>query len=301
MREHLDGDDLHAYLGMLRTGDPRLFFVVEGDSDVRALGRRVLRSRCSLICGYRKRAVLKAMAKMEQTDPDGCVALVDRDFDDWLGKGIPTNVFMTDLYDRESDLLLKSGLLKEFIGALKVDTNRRDLLKRARKPSVVAIVVAIGAAIGRVRWVSEREEWHLKLSKFPVHEVYRGATVPRVDEVATLVLKRSDHPTVTIDDLLRACSKPINAADERLCNGHDLVSALAVSSKWWARRRLGQKEIVDSLLVTVRCDVLEPLQWFNDLKAWAGQRGHLLWDCGEPDQSASDCSEIVKSARHCKR
>ena len=291
VRENLDADDLHAYLGMLRTGDRRLFFVVEGDSDVRALGRRVIQSSCLLICGYGKSAVLKAMAQMEQTDPDGCVALVDRDFDDWLGKSIPTNVFTTDLYDRESDLLLKSGVLKDYVGALTHDGNRCDLLKRAKESSVVAIVVAIGAAIGRVRWVSERDKLDLNLSKFPVHSIFSGTTVPRLDEVVALALKRSNHPTVQMKDILGACSTPATATDDRLCNGHDLVSALAVSSEWWARRRLGQKEIVDSLLVAVRCDVLEPLQWFNDLKAWAGQRGYVLWDCVEPGQHVSDWSD----------
>ena len=82
MLQHLDGDDLFAHLCMLRPADSRLFFVVEGKTDIRSLDRCIDSSNCTLIPGYGKRAVLKALEKIEGIDPKGCVGLVDRDFGD---------------------------------------------------------------------------------------------------------------------------------------------------------------------------------------------------------------------------
>ena len=279
MQQYLDTDDLYAYTRMLRTADSRLFFLVEGDSDVRALNRQVNESDCELICGYGKTAVIEAMTRLQYSDPDGCVALVDRDFDDWLGVELPTNVFMTELYDREADLLLKCNLLADYIAAVRDEHKEHKFLERFGKASVLEIIVRTAAIVGRVRCASRCDSLNLKLSKFPVHEILDERTIANEEQVAKVALMRTAQAKVTLETVLRACSRIVGTDERQLCNGHDLVSTVVISSRWWARQKLSRRELSNHILATVRCDVLEHLEWFADLKRWAGSRGYRLWNC----------------------
>ena len=286
MHQYLDTDDLYAYLSMLRSSDSRLFLIVEGTSDVSAISRQVNDIDCSLICGYSKPVVVDTMVRLQHSDPDGCVALIDRDFDDWLGMELPPSVFTTELYDREADLLLRCGLLTDYLAVVKDDEKERILCLQVGGSSLLGIFVCVAAVIGRVRWITMHNRLGLKLSRFPIGEILNSETdsvcwVDRLDGVVEMALKRSPGVTRTKAEIVLMCGETLVQDEERLCSGHDLVSAVAVSSILWARYRLSRRELMNHISATVRCDVLEQLRWYRDLDAWAEDRGYEIWNCGQ--------------------
>ena len=281
MHQHLEGDDLLAYLRMLRSTDQRLFFVIEGVSDGRALERHTDSERCAVIVGYGKTAVLEALATTAIEDPTGCVGLVDRDFGDLLSPENLPNVFMTELYDREADFLLIGNLIDDYISAYARDEAVAKVLRASQCASIRAIVVGMATVVGRLRWVLVRENIRIGLAAFPFGRVIKWPCVIDKLDVIRLAIKRSDNSSVSTVAILEAYEKPFPAHPCRMCSGHDLVSCLAASSKWWATRKLSIREIEGYISAAVRRDVLEQMSWFGVLETWASERGRLLWSrCG---------------------
>ena len=290
MLEHLDAKSLFADLNMRSLIDSRLFFVVEGISDVRSLERCINAAECNLISGYGKQDVLHTMHRIQSAKldisvslSDRTVGLVDRDFGDWKDENMPDNVFTTDLYDRESDLLLRANLIEDYILAVRDNNKVKQFLDKHESTSVRSVIVSNAAIIGRIRWLSIRDDLQLNLSDFSVGAVMKEPSMMNVDTVINFVLRKSHKDRVdhnTYQKIREAYSEYTTDDEERLCSGHDIISVLAVSSDWWARRKnVGHDELETFLSAAVRCDVLRLLNWFGELESWARDHGRKLWDC----------------------
>ena len=278
MRELLDSDDLFAEICMNRLLDPRLVLIVEGDSDTRALERYTSSAHWTVVAGLGKRRVLDTMQKLEDGGLNISLALVDRDFDTLSGQRLPRNVVRTWLYDREADLLLQANLIDHYIES----TKRRDEnnhLGDYSSSSVRSLVVQSAAAIGRVRWSSVRDDFGFALSRFPVGHLVHESFPFSLDDVLTLAMRNAGERQVDAQVVFDSCSRSLDATDEELCSGHDLIAILAASSKLWARQSVGKKEIKRSLAFAIRCDILEQLPWYHELATLAKKLGRQLWNC----------------------
>ena len=284
MENHFTEDHLFNALRLLRERDTRLFLVVEGESDVRSLENHINSDDCDIVVGYGKKSILGAMGRLEVID-DKSVGLVDRDFGDLVDETIPKNVFTTCLYDREADILLRANMISQYVGRL---YNRRQVIQQCRKlwdtQQIVSLIVDIATTIGRVRWSSIRDQLGLNLSKFPIGEVARYPGTVQEADVIDIAVKRSPNHRVDVESVKQACLVPIPIGAYDLCNGHDLVGALAVSSQWWAYDRVGSAEIERFLVAGLRCDMLVRLPWFRRLEAWAVARERLIWNCPHCDE-----------------
>ena len=278
MRDYLDQDDLFVYLRMLRKSDGRLFLVVEGESDVVTVERHIDRAVCTVIPGYGKRAVLEAMVRVAVLD-DECIALVDSDFGHQNSELGPSNVFTTHYYDRDTDLLLKANLMYDYVAAV-MDRKKASRYSKMSDPQlIVNVVISVAACVGEVRWASVSRNLGLDMSDFPIGAIMTRPSVVCINVVTDLAIRRTRDCRIEAKDVQEACSNMPPMEPKRLCNGHDLVRALAVSSQWWARKRIGRREIGNYIRATVRCDVLALLPWFDLLKLWAEARGRTLWTC----------------------
>lgn len=285
MRDFLDDRDLLATLRMLRTLDQRVILLVEGDSDVRALKRLIDNNHSTIVSSHNKSSLINAMATLEELGDnlDGCVGLVDRDFDHW-GKEqesiLPSNVYETELYDLEADLLIMGGLLDDFLVSVLDVVKTRKLLSKSNDPELQTIIVRMAATIGKVRWASIRDSLKLKLSRFPIIRVIEDQTLVRESAVVELALQRSPHCDSNLNDILNSCSKILPSSnDQEFCCGHDIVRTLAATSSHWATRTVKHSEIETFVAGAVRCDVIERLKWFDDLARSAANQGHRLWNC----------------------
>ena len=277
MQDLLDSDDLFAQICMNSQLDPRLVLIVEGDSDIRSLERHTDSEHWTVVPGLGKRRVLETMQKLQDKGFNTTLALVDRDFDNLSGEKIPRNVVRTRLYDREADLLLQANLIDHYIES----TKHRDEsnLEYHTSGKIRSLIVRGAASIGRVRWSSVRDDFELALSSFPVGRLMDQSFTFSLDEVITLAINKTDECQVSLETVLDSCAQSLDAADEDLCSGHDLIAILAVSSKWWAGQSIGRDEIERSLEFAIRCDILDQLLWFHELATLANKLGRQLWNC----------------------
>ena len=270
---------------MLRSSDSRLFLLLEGDSDVRSLKRLIDDRHCTVVSSHGKPAILRVMARLEIDEDDlgGCAGLVDRDFDHWMEDAelvLPANVFTTELYDREADLLLRGGLLDAYLEAM--FDSHKAIGQSAVWDGIElrSIIVKIAASIGRLRWASVRDVLKLRLSRFPIDQIIDDNAVVIYTAMMSLAVWRTENCELEAHDILDAYSKTTPATDEQeFCCGHDLIRALAATSKCWAIRVVGRGEIETFVAGAVRCDILHRFRWFNDLKAWSKDQGRQLWNC----------------------
>ena len=285
MLGYLDKDDLFVYLRMLRATDSRLFLVVEGESDLRTLEAHINSEVCGVIPGYGKRSVVEALGRLEPVD-EKAVGLVDRDFDYLVDELVPANIVTTYYYDREADLLLKCKLLANYIGPLYCRNQQTSLSVFSHPSSVMKVVIDTAAIVGRVRWSAIRDRLDLNLSKFPIGAVMRRPRRVIPSDVIGLAIHRTQNCKLKVQDVQESYQMAVPIDKKRLCNGHDLVSALAVSSRWWASNKVGRKEIDNFLKTAVRCDILSLLPWFKELGNWADRRGLMLWKCNASEDTS---------------
>ena len=278
MRESLNASSLFSYLGMLRKTDSRLFFVVEGESDVQALQRQVDTSSCKVISGYGKTAVIGALRRAQYEDANGCVGLVDRDFDDLMIEPIPDNVFMTELYDRDADYLLVCGLIRDYIDANRKSRAEERLLLVSKESSVSEIVIRVASLVGRLRLYSLQHALGLKLADLPFGGILIWPSVLDEEKLIKVLMKTTVMDESQLRSVVRCCTMAVSS-DYGSCRGHDLIRILAVSSRWWASRNVGQREIKAFLSGAIRCDLLMSLRWFDELGQWAERRGRHIWNC----------------------
>ena len=192
---------------------------------------------------------------------------------------IPINVFTTDLYDREADLLLVANLIDDYIDTMREPEKTKRLLTASDEQSVKSIVVHISACIGRIRWASVRDRLGIKLFDFPISAVIEWPAIVKEHEVIDLAIRRTRECSFRRSEIAMACSKPIPFKNHQMCSGHDLITSLSASAKWWAKRRIGRQEIKDFISAAVRCDILVKLTWFHNLNTWAKKNGRQLWNC----------------------
>lgn len=278
MLQYLEGQDLYAYLRMLRGIDRRVFFVVEGQSDKRSLERHINEQDCTLVPGYGKAAIVQAFERIAVEGPYGCIGLVDQDFSEFLNETIPTNVFTTQLYDREADFLLIGEIIDDYIAEHRVPAKVQQILNSPDISGVRELVVNLAASIGRARWASVRDKMGLRLAAFPITRVLKWPGIIDETMMLNLAIQRTTDCSVSLTDLLSAYAEPIPGIVVQICSGHDLISSLSASSKWWARRTLSRREIESFISAAVRRDILERLRWFAEIESWAVEHKHRVWD-----------------------
>ncbi|MCY4495551.1 MAG: DUF4435 domain-containing protein [Acidimicrobiaceae bacterium] len=262
---------------MLQGSDRRLIFVLEGKSDVRSLERFVDQDECTVIAGYGKAAILEAFYELEIANQDRCVALVDRDFSDLIDEHVPSNVILTELHDREADLLLRANLIDDFISAISVPQMMSDLLKDSGDSNLRSAIVRVAIIVGSVRLYSQLESLGLNLSKLPFGTLVKRPMRLDTHELMQMIVKKTSNCDLDPHRLVERLPTTTVEPRDRICSGHDLISIISVSSNWWSSQNVGKREINNYILATVRLDVLEKLLWYRELASWATAKGHKIW------------------------
>ena len=257
MLEYLDPEDFVAELVMHRGASPSsAFVVVEGPSDYRALASAINGDCVVVFVAGDKERLMRALELIEPLD-SLVIGIADRDFDNWSGRSVTQNVLLTEYYDRETDLLLRAGLLTDYVERSLDETKALEADAALSVDSVVNWIVELSASIGRVRWVSVRDNLKIRLSDFPVGAV---VTDPfETDDVAIqrMALTRSTLARTSPPDLKSKVDALDASADPRdYCNGHDLIRTVAVTSESWADHQLGREEFENFLEKSSRRQII---------------------------------------------
>ena len=283
MREYLDATSLANAVRMRRSARNCLFLLVEGKDDRLALEPLVNTASCDIVSGNGKATVIGAMQRLVPTvskSPSGLavVALVDRDYDDKLVAMFPDGVVVTDLCDREVDSLVPGGLLHKY-ALTWVD------LEEAKLPIIGNPVAAleemlVGAAnsIGILRRVSRGLSQGLNLGKFPVSDVILQDLSVDIELMVQVAADRTKNCPHAASDIMREYSLERDSLSaSTVCNGHDLVSVVSSTSKWWSVKKRTRRDVENFVIENTSIEVLSSLLWSSELESRARDWGFSIW------------------------
>jgi len=261
--------DVVAEVLMTRSAFTGPIVLVEGSPDSRFLKRHILPVVQITICGG-KQTALVAMAQMSGFAVSGCLAVVDRDFDDHKGILPGANVFYTDTHDTETMLLASrlETLLNELGDERKLNAFRQtygdlgySLLERAQKFS-------------KLRFLNE---------VVPAFYIGMGPYTP---------WKYIDQATWLVDDLslngdfasscghsheqllaLIAALPPLNSWKD--AQGHDTLAILSIGLRQVLGNgtQVGESQLSSSLRLAFTEDDFRQTVLYSDLRNWEQATG----------------------------
>lgn len=241
---------------------------VEGPSDV-AFWRRWL--RWEPVSGKGKPGVLKAMADLAGANIDGCVGIVDADFDRLEGSpALSQDIVVSEGHDIECDLVRSAAL-----DALVAEAGGQTALA-VLAPSGTFRDALIERALpfGLLRWT-----FHARREAFP-----EGRLGPFVFvDKSSWLLRENDLLGeaarvlgVSRDDLDRDLRQRRSRVVDgwSVCNGHDVVALLAIALQACSSR--AKFSNVDTVAMALRLGLdsqdRDELSTWRELGAWEARR-----------------------------
>ena len=198
--------------------------ILEGGDDLRSLGRHVRSPAAIIVCGA-KWKVLDAYGRVGPGEAERFLFLVDCDYDVPCERLKPTrNLMVTTNADIESDMLdcgLVPHLLRELVpAAAALDSDRLkeladDLMQEARELAV---------SVGRFRFANARDGLGLNFQDLRLVRIRRAGGVD-LQQLGATLQQRSQSDIGIVELVALATAVP---PERRLCQGKDLMAALAV-------------------------------------------------------------------------
>lgn len=255
---------------------PTAFLLVEGRADELFWRLHIDRHSCEVReHGGRERA-LAELRSAGETGKRGVVACLDADFDRLDGTlANEAHVVWTDLHDLEL-VLIHSPALERLLIELGSPAKRADFERE--RGAVRDALLAHGVKLGRLRWLSKRQQLGLvfrkdksgELTYLPYQDFcdLRQFTVDD-QELVQMVLNFSNRHDLKANDLLVQMNALPEVDAGQLCVGHDLLGLLEIG----LRKKLGSKnrsreEIERALRLAFHRDDLERTEMFAQLTAW---------------------------------
>lgn len=281
MRQHLTAIDLYVYLRMLRAADSRAFLVVEGESDSLMLSSHIDNEACTIIVGYGKQAVVAAIKLADENGPDLTVGLVDRDFDPVEELEASPNLISTSFYDLEMDVLLQGKALSHVLDACGYPRVHTFLLDSGYD-SIEQACISISSVVGMLRFTSVRNRLDLAMEGFPIQHCITDTLTWAMDleRAARLAIHRSEF-TGSNEDLVGLVNEELVRVDsvDHLCNSHDFVAAMSLTSSGWSSNRIIVATFTTAIRTALSCARLKSLTVFKRLERWGAERDVTIWAC----------------------
>lgn len=250
MREFLTVDSIANQIRMDRTLHKGAFLIVEGDKDARVYSRYVNEEKCRVVNAHNKQNAIDALARLEQGDVTGIVAIVDCDFDLLEGRSWnSSNVFFTDTHDLET-LMLKSPALEKLLGEVG-STQKIKAFIKLRKKEIRDLLLTEGAHLGYLRWVSLRSQYNLKFENLSFSDFLDHQTLTIDFSTLVMSVKNNSQNHRLPEEEIKEQVKDLRDSRHdnwHLCCGHDLMSILSIGF----RKALGTRKAAE-----VAIDILE--------------------------------------------
>jgi hypothetical protein len=284
MMASLTGEDLYAYLRMMRQTDPRLVLLVEGAEDCVVLDPHLNDSHIQSVPGYGKLSVLRAAEILEAAGDSTVLCLVDSDLDEVVGRPMApsNNLISTDHHDMVADLFFA---IPEIFSRLVWTFGDRNKVKQFMTDfglTPLQAVVKVTTPVGALRACSIQHGLGLNMSKYPMTEVIDMWNSDTFDAVVVSVgVTRSPHTSVTETQALQLLQTQVAAAPPTTmyCSGHDLISSSAAFiSRLWGGSA-GTRHLGQSFRAAVGCESIQSTGFFKKIRLWSLALGFEPWTC----------------------
>lgn len=130
----------------------------------------------------------------------------------------------------------------------------------------------------RLRWSSIRDRLELSLSRFPVANIINAEGAVSVRKMAEIALLRTTDCALSVSDILASYQVPLPMETSRdVCSSHDLISATVATQPLWSNNKDSKDSIITAITVAVSFEMLDNLEWFHSLSAWAVHHQRNIW------------------------
>ncbi len=242
MREFLTVDRHANKIKLLRTTFSGTFLLVEGSSDKIFYERFIEKLACELVIisgkPSSKLRVIAVLKKLDESDFQGVLAIVDADFDRLDSVQSSPNLLCTDTHDLETMLIKSSALEKvvaEFGSEEKITKFNQDIRQTLLKT---------GMSVGYLLWISQRDGLNLTFNGIKFSRFVDEQTL-EIDELKMIREVNSKSQTCSLKDTdlqqKLASYKSSNHDPWQVCCGHHLVEILSIS----LRKAIGSNKAVE--------------------------------------------------------
>ncbi len=257
------------------------FLLVEGATDERFWLSRVEAHACQVRAVGGREKALEELRTTEREGILGVLAVLDADFDRLDGTLLQeANIVWTDSHDLDTVLIASPAFEKILV---EVASRKKVLDFQASEGRTLRdALVARGAEMGRLRWLSRRERMSLSFRKARPDGSFghvdhakfcdRARWGMDVAKLVRAVLEYSNDHKMKAEVLLAGMRSLPEADVWQLCVGHDLVGLLVVG----LRSRLGNRnltmdEIEERLRLAFERSDLERTSMYRDIRRWEQQ------------------------------
>lgn len=229
MREHLRGVSIANRIRMARAAHAGSFLIVEGEDDKKLFQQLIGAVACRVQIAHGKPNLLAALDILDSDGFPGVLAIADADCCrlDCMAPQSP-NLLWTDTHDLETLLILSPAferLLIELGDDAKLQAWRADHGQDLR-----GVLLAAGAPIGYLRWLSAGEDLGWLFDDLPVEQVLIRGTLT-VDWAALLAVLqgRSRQGSLVAEEIWARIEilERLTPDPWQICCGHDLVRILS--------------------------------------------------------------------------
>lgn len=281
MFESLTGHDVYMANVMARQVDVRHVLIVESEADVGTLQPHIDGEQVRLTLALGSQNVLSAAGLHLDYEHTWVVALVDRDAD--REPSNLSNVVTTRHYDLDADLFFECpDLARRLISTFGVVAGK-DPLSGPHIERIRAQVVYRASVVGVFRTSIECFGDALPMSGFPTGSLFE-MTIDgdEFDKCAALVARRLDQADAAW------CSSAAEEARTKhkqggnahsLCNGHDLIAALAGYLRHVRGRTLKKVDLEAALRGGASCDCMRNVTAIGEVRALFDASGIDAFDC----------------------
>lgn len=180
------------------------------------------------------------------------------------------NLFITDAHDAEIMLLSCDTVFQHLLAEhLPSESSRFELLRDKLLSSL--------AFIGGIRWLNSAESLELNFKGIGLADFYDATELKvNIQQCIQNIEKRSPNKQRTIDE--QEINLKISGVNDfyNLCNGHDVVKALALYLTRKARKNIKDDVVVSALRMAYRKEDFAKTKLYASLMGWATCTGCQL-------------------------
>ena len=242
MREFLTVDRHANQIRLRRSTFFGSFLLVEGSSDKIFYERFVDKTICELVIisgkPSSKLLVIAVLQKLDESDFQGVLAIVDADFDRLDSVQSSPNLLCTDTHDLET-MLIKSPALEKVVAEFGSEEKITKFNQDIRQTLLKA-----GISVGYLLWISQCDGLNLTFNGIKFSRFVDEQTL-QIDELKMIREVNSKSQTCSLKDTdlqqKLASYKSSNHDPWQVCCGHHLVEILSLS----LRKAIGSNKAVD--------------------------------------------------------
>lgn len=267
-----------------RTQFAGAFLICEGATDGRFLRRFIDNSACRIVVAHDKATAIDVLKILDSDNVQGCLAIVDADFDRYLDIVHAPSVVLTPHNDLDVFLFLSSALKKVLIEHGSV--NKLELFESKMRMSVRDAIISEVQKVAALRLVSHRHGLNLRFDDLQFSAFVDRNLSINEDALIKKIKNHSNNHAVEHAFLQRELSATLKAfnPNQCACVGHDVTQMLAIA----LTRAIGNLNQSQAT-----CEFVESQLRLSYEEAWFP--GGLLWESLKQWESRNSPYRVLQS------